>query len=94
MTGAVEQAGQVVEQPAAHGHNLGVRHALQQRVDRLSPHPEGRGHPKRMSTGEHAGRVGVTGEQFPAQPTLAHPGLTGQQDDAELTRRGSRELIL
>jgi hypothetical protein len=74
--------------------DAGRRHALQQRVDPSVHNPEGRGHPERMSTGEHAGRVGMTGEQFPAQPTLAHSGLTRQQDDAELTRRGSRELIL
>jgi hypothetical protein len=36
----------------------------------------------------------VAGEQFPAQPALAHPGLARQQDDAELAARGSGELIL
>ena len=90
----MEQAGQVIEQSAAHGRHLPVRAALQQRVDGIGPHPEGRTHPERVSTREHAGRFRVAGEQFPAQPALAHPGLTGQQDDAELPRRGPGELIL
>jgi len=90
---AVEEAGQIVEQPAAGGRHLRIRPAPQQRVDGLGPHPEGGGHPERVRAREHPSRLRVTREQFAAQPALAHSGLARQQNDAKLPSRGPGELV-
>ena len=90
---AVEQAGEVVKQPPAHGRDLAIRPPLEQRVNGLCPQPERGSHAERVCTAEHARRLRVACQQLPAQPALAHPGLAEQQDDTELPGRRPGELI-
>ena len=70
-----------------------VRPVPQKWVDGLGPHPEGGGHAERVGPGEHASRLRVAGEQFPAQPALPTPA----SPDSRTTRNSpaaARRLVL
>jgi len=90
----MEQAGQVIEEPAAQFGDLVVAEYLQQRVQRLDPGAERHTGGHRVCAGPQHRPLVMTSHQFRRQPGLADARFPGERHAAELAGHRTRVLLL